>query len=99
MPVQVPDSEMVYRPRSTLHVAVPELDIVIEAVAGSGKTTTAAKLAKWLIAQDKKPMLAACDVQRPAAIKQLEVLGESVGVPVYAKTDGTGPVAIAKEAR
>jgi signal recognition particle subunit SRP54 len=65
---------------------------------GSGKTTTCAKLALHLQKQGKKPMLAACDVQRPAAIKQLEVLGEQVGVPVFAKTDGTSPVQIAKEA-
>jgi signal recognition particle subunit SRP54 len=65
---------------------------------GSGKTTSTAKLAKWLIAQGKKPMLAACDVQRPAAVKQLEVLGEQVDVPVYAKLDGSSPVEIAKEA-
>lgn len=65
---------------------------------GSGKTTTTAKLAKMLLKQGKKPMLAACDIQRPAAIKQLEVLGEQVDVPVYAKLDGTSPVEIAKEA-
>jgi len=65
---------------------------------GSGKTTTCAKLARMLVKDGKKPMLAACDIQRPAAIKQLEVLGETVGVPVYAKTDGTSPVQIAKEA-
>lgn len=76
----------------------PPTVILMCGLQGSGKTTTTAKLAKWLIAQGKKPMLAACDIQRPAAIKQLEVLGEQVGVPVYAKTDGTSPVQIAKEA-
>lgn len=65
---------------------------------GSGKTTTCAKLAMLLKKEGKKPMLAACDVQRPAAIKQLEVLGEQVGVPVFAKTDGTSPPQIAREA-
>lgn len=76
----------------------PPTVVLMCGLQGSGKTTTTAKLAKWLIAQGKKPMLAACDIQRPAAIKQLEVLGESVGVPVFAKTDGTSPVQIAKEA-
>jgi signal recognition particle subunit SRP54 len=76
----------------------PPTVILMCGLQGSGKTTTCAKLAKWLIAQGKKPMLAACDIQRPAAIKQLEVLGEQVGVPVYAKTDGTNPVQIAREA-
>ena len=50
---------------------------------GAGKTTMAAKLAGWLVKQGKKPMLAACDIYRPAAIKQLQVVGEQVKVPVY----------------
>lgn len=65
---------------------------------GSGKTTTTAKLAKWFLKQGKKPMLAACDLQRPAAVKQLEVLGEQVGVPVYAALDGSNPVQVAQQA-
>lgn len=76
----------------------PPTVILLCGLQGSGKTTTAAKLAMWLKKQDKKPMMAACDIQRPAAIKQLQVLGEQVDVPVYAKTDGTNPVQIAKEA-
>lgn len=76
----------------------PPTVILLCGLQGSGKTTTAAKLCKWLAKQGKKPMLAACDIQRPAAIKQLEVLGESVGVPVYSKTDGTKPPQIAREA-
>lgn len=76
----------------------PPTVVLMCGLQGSGKTTTTAKLAKWLIAQGKKPMLAACDIQRPAAIKQLEVLGDQVGVPVFAKMDGTSPVQIAKEA-
>ncbi|MGV3617162.1 MAG: signal recognition particle protein [Fimbriimonas sp.] len=76
----------------------PPTVVLMCGLQGSGKTTTTAKLAKWLIAQGKKPMLAACDIQRPAAVKQLEVLGEQVGVPVFAKLDGTKPVQIAKEA-
>ncbi len=76
----------------------PPTVVLLCGLQGSGKTTTAAKLAKWLQGQGKKPMLAACDVQRAAAVKQLEVLGEQIGVPVYSKTDGAGPVQIAKEA-
>src|SRR5690349_741808 len=76
----------------------PPTVVLLCGLQGSGKTTTCAKLAKWLIKQGKKPMMAACDIQRPAAIKQLQVLGESIDVPVFAKTDGTSPVQIAKEA-
>jgi len=64
---------------------------------GAGKTTMAAKLAGYLTKQGKKPMLAACDIYRPAAIRQLQVVGEQVGVPVFEK--GTqSPVKTAKEA-
>ena len=64
---------------------------------GAGKTTMAAKLAGYLTKQGKKPMLAACDIYRPAAIKQLQVVGEQVKVPVFEK--GTqDPVKTAKEA-
>ena len=64
---------------------------------GAGKTTMAAKLAGYLSKQGKKPMLAACDIYRPAAIKQLQVVGEQVKVPVFEK--GTqDPVQTAKEA-
>ncbi len=64
---------------------------------GAGKTTMAAKLAGYLTKQGKKPMLAACDIYRPAAIKQLQVVGEQVKVPVFEK--GTqSPVKTAQEA-
>ena len=64
---------------------------------GAGKTTMCAKLAGWLTKQGKKPMLAACDIYRPAAIKQLQVVGEQVKVPVFEK--GTqDPVKTALEA-
>jgi signal recognition particle subunit SRP54 len=76
----------------------PPTVIVLCGLQGSGKTTTAAKLTKWLQKEDKKVMLAACDIQRPAAVKQLEVLGEQVGAPVFSKLDGTSPVKIAQEA-
>ncbi len=64
---------------------------------GAGKTTMAAKLASYLTRQGKKPLLAACDIYRPAAIKQLQVVGEQVHVPVFEK--GTqDPVKTASEA-
>lgn len=78
--------------------SAPPTVVLMCGLQGSGKTTTTAKLAKWLLDQGKKPLLAACDIQRPAAITQLQVLGEQVGVPVFAKTDGTKPAQIAKEA-
>ena len=64
---------------------------------GAGKTTMSAKLAAWLKKDGKKPLLVACDIYRPAAIKQLQVVGGQVGVPVFER--GTqDPVATAKEA-
>lgn len=75
----------------------PPAVILLCGLQGSGKTTTCAKLAQWLVKQGKNPMMVACDTQRPAAITQLQVLGEQIGVPVFAKTDGTKPVQIAKE--
>lgn len=76
--------------------AVPTIYMLC-GLQGAGKTTMAAKLAGMLVKQGKKPMLAACDIYRPAAIKQLQVVGEQVGVPVFEK--GTqNPVQTAKEA-
>ncbi len=57
--------------------------LLLAGLQGSGKTTTCGKLAKLLLARAKRPMLVAADLKRPAAIDQLEVLGEQVGVPVY----------------
>jgi signal recognition particle subunit SRP54 len=66
---------------------------------GSGKTTFSAKLANLLkTKKSHKPMLAACDVYRPAAIDQLKVLGEQIGVPVYTEPDSKDPVKIAENA-
>ncbi|MCR4965093.1 MAG: signal recognition particle protein [Bacteroidales bacterium] len=71
--------------------------ILMSGLQGSGKTTHAAKLANLLKnKRHKKPMLVACDVYRPAAIDQLKVLGEQIGVYVYAEEDNKKPVEIAK---
>lgn len=72
--------------------------IMLVGLQGAGKTTTAGKLALMLKKRGKQPMMAACDVYRPAAIKQLQVLGEQTGVPVYTITGSTDPVQIAKDA-
>jgi signal recognition particle subunit SRP54 len=64
---------------------------------GAGKTTTAAKLAGVLRKQGKKPLLVACDIYRPAAIKQLQVVGESLSIPVFTMGDQVSPVEIAKQ--
>ncbi|MCP3977110.1 MAG: signal recognition particle protein, partial [bacterium] len=63
--------------------SAPPLVILIAGLQGSGKTTSAAKLAKLLKSKGRRPMLVAADLQRPAAIDQLETLGQRVGVPVY----------------
>ena len=65
---------------------------------GAGKTTMAAKLANMLKARGKKPLLAACDIYRPAAVKQLQILGESIDVPVFEMGTDHDPVEIAKGA-
>ena len=76
--------------------SVPSI-IMLCGLQGAGKTTMCAKLAGYLTKQGKKPMLAACDIYRPAAIKQLQVVGQQVNVPVFEK--GTqDPVKTAKEA-
>jgi len=72
--------------------------IMLVGLQGSGKTTTAAKLASYLKSQGRQPLLAACDVQRPAAVKQLEVLGRQLGFPVFSMGTGTPPPAIAAAA-
>ena len=65
---------------------------------GSGKTTTCGKLARMLRERGRKPLLAAADLQRPAAVHQLQVLGEQLGVPVHAESGATDPVAVCQNA-
>ena len=72
--------------------------ILIAGLQGSGKTTFSGKLANMLKKQARQVMLAACDVYRPAAIDQLKVLGEQIGVEVYTETDHKDPLKIAKNA-
>ncbi len=72
--------------------------IMMVGLQGAGKTTTAAKIAGKLKEKGKRPLLVACDVYRPAAIKQLQVNGEKQGVPVFEMGDAHSPVDIAKAA-
>lgn len=72
--------------------------IMMCGLQGAGKTTTSAKLARLIKKSGNRPLLVACDVYRPAAIKQLQVVGESVDVPVYTMGDKISPVDIAKAA-
>ena len=91
-------TELMGRENTRLPLASsPPTVILMAGLQGSGKTTCTAKLARLLSSQGRAPLLAACDVHRPAAADQLEVLGEQVGVPVY-RGDGTDAVAIAREA-
>ncbi|MEW8977799.1 MAG: signal recognition particle protein [Symbiobacterium sp.] len=76
----------------------PPTIVMLCGLQGSGKTTHAAKLAVKLKKEGKRPLLVAADVYRPAAIKQLQVLGEQAGVPVYAEGDQVSPVDIAQHA-
>ncbi|MBE6602807.1 MAG: signal recognition particle protein [Ruminococcaceae bacterium] len=76
----------------------PPTVVMMVGLQGAGKTTHAGKLAGMYKKQGKKPLLVACDVYRPAAIKQLQILGEKLDIPVYAPGDKEKPVKIAKEA-
>lgn len=74
----------------------PPTVIMMAGLQGAGKTTTAAKLGGLLKKQGKRPLLCACDVYRPAAVKQLQVVGERLELPVYAEEGNTDAVGIAK---
>ena len=75
----------------------PPTVIMMVGLQGAGKTTHAGKLAGLYKKQGKKPLLVACDVYRPAAIKQLQVVGEKLEIPVFTMGDQISPVQIAKE--
>ena len=85
-------TEIALKPQNEITV------IMMIGLQGAGKTTTTAKLAGKFKAKGRKPMLAACDIYRPAAIKQLQVNGEKVGVPVFSMGENNSPVNIAKAA-
>lgn len=76
----------------------PPTVIMMVGLQGAGKTTTTGKLALHLQKQNKKPLLVACDIYRPAAIKQLQVLGEQIKVPVFSLGSDVSPVEIARQA-
>jgi len=77
--------------------AKPPTVIMMAGLQGAGKTTTSGKLAKWLQKQNHRPLLVAADVYRPAAIRQLEVVGGQIGVPVFTLGDKADPVDIARQ--
>jgi len=74
----------------------PPSKIMMAGLQGSGKTTASAKLAKLLKSQGRRPLLVGADLQRPAAVEQLRVLGERIGVPVY--SEPSDPVTVARNA-
>ena len=88
-------------PPRTIELRRGEMTVLMMCgLQGSGKTTTCGKLARMLKQEGAKPMLVAADLQRPAAIEQLKVIGEQIGVPVYAEDPGkTNPVQVCQNAR
>ena len=76
----------------------PPTVIMLIGLQGAGKTTFAGKLANYLRKQGKKPLLVACDIYRPAAIKQLQVVGNQLNIPVYAEENNKNATEIARRA-
>ena len=70
--------------------------VLMAGLQGSGKTTTCGKLAKYMMAKGKRPLLVAADLKRPAAIEQLEVIGGQVGVPVYVERGHANPIKVCR---
>ena len=85
--------------QSKVHMANrPPTVIMFVGLQGAGKTTNIAKLAGWFKKKDgRRPLLCACDVYRPAAVQQLKIVGEQLGIPVYEEGQGD-PIAIAQHA-
>ena len=86
-----------------VYASKPPTVVLLAGLQGAGKTTNAAKLARWFKRQGRNPLLVGADLQRPAAIEQLRILGAQVGVPVYSADTGpdgtletTDPVAVAR---
>ena len=76
------------------YASKPPTVVLMAGLQGSGKTTTAGKLARWFKAQGRNPLLVGADLQRPAAVEQLRTLGRQVGVPVF--SEPTDPVEVAR---
>jgi signal recognition particle subunit SRP54 len=79
--------------RQLAFAKTPPTVVMLAGLQGSGKTTLAGKLAMWLRSQGHTPLLMACDLQRPAAVTQLQIVGERAGVPVFAPHPGASPEA------
>jgi signal recognition particle subunit SRP54 len=75
------------------YASAPPTVVLLAGLQGSGKTTTSAKLARWFRQQGRNPLLVGADLQRPAAVEQLRILGDQAGVPVF--SEPTDPVAVA----
>ena len=82
----------------SLHLRGDVSVLMLCGLQGSGKTTTCGKLGRMLLERGKKPMLVAADLQRPAAIQQLQVLGQQIGIPVHADLSAKDPVALCQAA-
>ncbi|MBM4001593.1 MAG: signal recognition particle protein [Planctomycetes bacterium] len=82
----------------SLHLNKDVNIVMMCGLQGSGKTTTCGKLARLLLENDVRPMLVAADLQRPAAIEQLHVIGRQLGVSVYSESGATDPVAVCRNA-
>src|SRR5579863_5723710 len=78
------------------YASSPPTVVLLAGLQGSGKTTAAAKLGRWFRQQGRNPMLAGADLQRPAAVEQLRILGEQAGIPVF--SESTDPVSVARRA-
>ncbi len=82
-----------------INIKINPAIILIAGLQGSGKTTFSGKLAKWVkVKKGKNPLLAACDIYRPAAIEQLKIIGSQIEVPVYVEEGNMNPVQIARNA-
>ncbi len=91
-------AELMGGTESALEINGTPAVILVAGLQGSGKTTFSGKLANWLKAKGKSPLLVAGDVYRPAAIDQLTVLGGQIGVDVYSEPENKNPIAIAQAA-
>jgi signal recognition particle subunit SRP54 len=83
---------------TSLHLKPDVTVLMMSGLQGSGKTTTCGKLARMIHERGRKPLLVAADLQRPAAIQQLHVIGEQLGVPVYSEPGTTNPVTVCQNA-